>query len=69
MVEKDWSVERWVQWLRRSHSDPMPSRQGLNDCADALELEVSRLRALVIKLSGEGKNIPYSKNNAPDPIA
>lgn len=37
MMGEEWTPEQWLQWLRRGPSDPLPSRHGLNDCADALQ--------------------------------
>jgi len=56
---EEWTAEQWLQWLRRGPSDPLPSRHGLNDCADALEQEVLRLRAEAVRLAGMIPAIPY----------
>jgi hypothetical protein len=58
----EWTSDRWLEWLRRSDSDPLPSRHGINDCADALTKELARLRASIIKLEGERGAIPYRPN-------
>lgn len=41
----EWDAHAWLAWLRREPSAPIPSRAGLNDCADALQAEIERLRA------------------------
>jgi hypothetical protein len=54
---EDWTAEQWLQWLRRGPSDPIPSRHGLNDCADALEAFLAEHIKTVAawKRMGEGK--------------
>ena len=56
---EDWTAEQWLQWLRRGPSDPIPSRHGLNDCAAALEQEVARLRAQIVRMAASLPAVPY----------
>lgn len=45
----DWDAHRWIAWLRRGPTDPVPSWKALTDCADDLQAEIERLRAALAR--------------------
>jgi hypothetical protein len=55
-MSEEWTAEQWLQWLRRGPSAPLPSRQGLNDCADALAKAIKNLRRLEDPISHREAN-------------